>query len=86
MSPVVAAEDVVVTAYDEPETLPCIRTSAFSIEVPNARAATPVVRALAHLLRLGFMRRIGRQRFDQRTGRAYPICDLLVILEHSLRC
>ena len=86
VSLVVPAEDVPATAYDESEAPPYVSTSVFSIAVPNAVMAGMAVRAIVPLPRLGSPRRLCAQRSNRWAGGAYPLCDSLAILEHSLRC
>lgn len=86
VSLVVPAEDVPETAYDESEALPYVSTSVFSFAVRKAVVPAPAVRGMVSLPRPGSFRKLGTQQFDHGTGRAYPICDSLTILDHVLRC
>jgi hypothetical protein len=85
VSQVVSAEDVPETAYDESEAPPYVSTSVFSIAVSKGIVAG-AVRAIVPLPRFGSSRRLCAQRSERGAGRAYPLCDSLAILEHSLRC
>ena len=96
----VPSEDVPETSYDESASLPytasrvvssavpepVAKASVISNEVPESVAEALAASPRAPSFRLGSMKRFGTQQLDRRTGWAYPVCDSLTILDHSLRC
>ncbi len=86
VSVVVPAEDVPETAYDESDALPYENTAVIAIAVPKAVVPGSTVSGIVPLLLPVSLRKLGTQRFDHETGRTYPICDSLTILDRSLRC
>ena len=82
----VPAEDVPATVYDESESLPYLSSTVSSIAMPQTVARASAAPRHASLLRVGSLRTLGTQRLGDGTGSAYPICDSLTILDHSLRC
>jgi len=80
----VPMEDDPQTPYDESESLPYEGGAAVSIAEPEA--AAPGVQARPIRFRRRCLRRPGAQRLEHRTGWAYPICDSLITLDHTLRC
>jgi len=82
----VPAEDDPETPYDESESLPYESSPAVSGAELEAAAPAPVGQLRVVRLRRGSLRRTCAQRLEHRTGWAYPICDSLTILDHTLRC
>ena len=81
---VVPAEDTAETVYDESEALPY--ECAPMLSVAAAVAEPPSVRPRASRFERGSVRPTVAQQVNQGRGGAYPICDSLTILDHTLRC
>jgi hypothetical protein len=79
-------EDVPETAYDESESLPYESSGVFSLVVHETVAEPSVDPPHVSVLRGACLTRLCTKCLSQRTGSAYPICDSLTILDHSLRC
>ena len=80
----VPAEDMLETAWDESESLPCENAPVFSVSVPEAIACAPF-RMCASLLCLGPGTRPLSPRPENETGRS-SLNDSRFLLDYLLRC
>ena len=82
----VPATDLPETVYDESESLPFETGAVLSIEVSESVAEVSAETRGTSLLPVAGLRRLATGRLGHGTSPAYPMCDSLTILEHSLRC
>jgi len=82
----VFAQDVPETAYDESESLPCESVPVVSATLIETSTGSPTPPPRVSRFRLESRSRIAMLHLAKREGRADSNSDLLITLDHLLRC